>query len=429
MSKAGVHIVMGPRDTYGDFVDAIAQAGQTLAVVKCVDDFGAAAEAKAANPLTLTIGRINRGPRGEDMQAWEPGNYPSAQAAAVAYYALCKPKWLLNPFIDVWETFNEYSGNWSWQADFFIALMDIVEPDGFRLGLWACSGGNPPLPGMAVPADRYISPSEAKALTVIERSAKFMRAYAGAQAVAEQPWEAIARACRRAKAHGNHILCLHEYAWDGLLNDSWGNGVVGRYEAIYDYLLSVDAAIPVALTECGQNGGGGFVGTAQFVRDVELCDVRWMKKPYLLGVAMWTLGRWSGANFQTALTALGQYIIAHPTPEPDPIDPPPPPDPIRMYDRVYHLLPKSATYADRMMVDFEADPRGETVGRSIDDAFVTSEHLLTRKVYVWNMADFSEFNGSPTALEAWVAAEYPGPIEIVYREFSGDGTAGRSPVA
>lgn len=416
MSQASIHVVMGPRNHYGDFVADIARAGQTLAMVKCVDDFGAAGEAKAANSQTLTIGRINRGPGGEDMQAWEPGNYPSAQAAAVAYYDLCKPKWLLNPFIDVWETFNEYSGNWSWQADFYIALMDLAESDGFVLGLWSTSGGNPPLPGMAVPEKRYVSPSEAKHMTIVERTPlKFAMAAAGA---VEKPWEAIARACRRAKAHGNHILCLHEYAWDGLLNDSWGNGVVGRYEAIYDYLVSVDAAIPIALTECGQNGGGGFVGTAQFVRDVELCDVRWMTKPWLLGVAMWTLGRWSNANFQDALPTLAQYIISHPTPEPDPIDPPPPDPAPRTYDRVYHLLPQSATYADLLTVVFDADKRHETVGRSIDDAFVTSDHLLSRKVYVWEVAAFSEFNGSATVLEAWVAANYPGPITIIYREFA-----------
>jgi len=417
MSKAGVHVVMGPRDTYGDFVSEIAQSGQTLAIVKCVDDFGAAAEAKAANPATLTIGRINvvrSGKREIDMQAWEPQNSPSAQAAAAAYYALVKPIWLLNPFIDVWETFNEYSWHWGWQADFYIALMDLAEADGFRCGLWSTSGGNPPLPNLPVPAQRYISQNELKNNEIGERSTRAMKV--ATYLVTEEPWEAIARACRRAKAHGNHILCLHEYAWTGLLDDSWGDGVVGRYEAIYDYLESVDAEIPVAITECGENGGGGFVGTAQFVRDVELCDVRWMRKPWLLGVSMWTLGRWSNANFQDALPDLAQYIIAHPTPEPDPVDPPP--DPIRHYDRVYHLLPKNAPYARRIEVDFEADPRGETVGRSIDDAFVTSEHLLGRKIYVWDMAAFTEFNGSHAVLEAWVAANYPGPIEIIYREFA-----------
>ena len=58
------------------------------------------------------------------------------------------------------------------------------------------------------------------------------------------------------------------------------------------------------------------------------------------------------------------------------------------------------------------------MGRSIDDAFVTSQHLLSRKVYVWDMTAFAEFNFSASVLEAWVAATYPGTLEIVYREFA-----------
>lgn len=414
MSKAGPHVVMGPRNHYGEFVAQIAQAGQTLAVVKCVDDFGAAGEAKAANARTLTIGRCNEGPHGEDMQAWEPQNSPSAQAAAAAYYALIKPKWLLNPFIDVWESFNEYSGNWSWQADFYIALMDLAEADGFVLGLWSTSGGNPPLPGMAVPEKRYVSPFEAKHMTIVERTPlKFAMTAAGS---VEQPWEAIARACRRAKAHGNHILCLHEYAWTGLLNDSWGNGVVGRYEAIYDYLKSVDAEIPVALTECGENGGGGFVGTAQFVRDIELCDVRWMKKPWLLGVSMWTLGRWSNANFQDALLTLAQYIIDHPTPEPDPIDPPPPAEDLS-YDRVVHLVSQSITQEHYLRVAAEAFFQKESIVFSERDALLTSPLLKSRTVIVWNIADFADFNGDAATFEAWALTHFAPLPTIIYREF------------
>jgi len=45
------------------------------------------------------------------------------------------------------------------------------------------------------------------------------------------------------------------------------------------------------------------------------------------------------------------------------------------------------------------------------------------------MTAFAEFNFSATVLEAWVAAHYPGPIEIVYREFAGSSPADRSPAA
>jgi hypothetical protein len=414
MSRIGPHIVLGPRNHYGEFVAAIAQAEQTLTIVKCVDDFGAADEAKRANGETLTIGRINEGPHGEDMQAWEPQNSPSPQAAAAAYYALVKPKWQLNSFIDVWETFNEYSGNWSWQADFYIALLDLAEADGYQLGLWCTSGGNPPLPNFPVPEKRYISPFEAKHLTIVEKTPlKFaMRATGG-----EEPWEAIARVCRRAKqANKGHVMCVHEYAWSGLLKDSWGDGVVGRYEALHDYLVSVDADIPIAITECGQNGGGGFVGVDQFILDVEACDAKWMAAKCLAGVAMWTLGRWSNANFQEALPRLAQYIIEHPTP----IDPPPPPHE-RTYARVCHLVPPNVPTKPREDGTFDpryvqiltlAGPGRESVLASADDAFAVVPQCTSRKVYIYEVGQW----GGKDYFEAWVREWYPPAPEIIYRE-------------
>lgn len=416
MSQAGTHIVLGPRNGYGEFVRAIAAAGQTLATVKCVDDFGAAAEAKAENRDTTTIGRVNEGPQGQDMQAWEPQQYASAQAAASLYYALVKPKWMKNPFIDVWETFNEYSGNWSWQADFYCALMDLAEADGYRLGLWCTSGGNPPLPNLDVPKLRYISSVENRNLALVSRTPRAMAI--GSAGMSEQPWEAIARACRRAKqSDKGHLLCVHEYAWHGLLKDAWGNGVVGRYEALHDYLVSVDADIPMAITECGQNGGGGFVGVDQFLLDVEWCDAKWMAAPYLAGVALWTLGRWSGANFQDALPRLAEYIIAHPTPE---IEPEPQPEP-RTYERVCHLVPPNVTTAKRGDGTFDpryvailtaAGPGRESVLASADDAFAVVPQCTARKVYVYDVGQW----GGRDYLEAWVRQWYAPVPEIVYRE-------------
>jgi hypothetical protein len=416
MSKAGIHIVLGPRNWYGDFVKAIAQAGKTLAIVKCVDDFGAADEAQRANLDTLTVGRVNE-VAGRDMQAWEPQPNQTAQQAAGAYYALVKNKWVLNPFIDVWETFNEYSGNWSWQADFYIALMNLAEADGYRLGLWCTSGGNPPLPNMEVTNLRYISAVEARNMAMVSRTPRSMAL--GTDGIGEQPWEAIARVCRRAKQrNAGHVMCVHEYAWHGLLKDSWGNGVVGRYEALHEYLVSVDADIPIAITECGQNGGGGFVGVDQFMLDVETCDAKWMAAPYLAGVTMWTLGNWSNANFQAALPRLAQYIIEHPTPSAPP--PPPPPDP-RTYERVCHLVPPQVSTkpdehglfdARYMQILRLAGPGRESVLASADDAFITPPQCTARKVYVYDVGQW----GGKDYFEAWVREWYPPVPEIIYRE-------------
>jgi hypothetical protein len=278
-SKLGLHVVFGPRDGLDEFLGRCAGAGQPVAVVKCVDDFEAAFKAKRISDKTLTMGRVNAVfPERKvevDMQAWEPTEfapmpgmtYTTAQEAAQQYYALVKPTWALNPVIDVWETFNEFSWHWPWQADFYIALMDLAEADGYRLGLWSSSAGNPP----------------------------------------EEFYPDIARTCQRAKAHGNHILCLHEYNLDGLLKDA-SKSMVTRYRRLYQYLREQDAVIPLVISEAGENAGGGFTGVETFMQDFAWYDQQLSRDDYVIGCAAWTLGDWSGANFQAALPALGNYI-------------------------------------------------------------------------------------------------------------------------
>src|SRR3970040_1731639 len=152
MSKIGVHSIIGPRNGYGDFLKAIKNAGARLAVAKWGDDFGPAKEAKDLMPGTLTVGRYNsfRDKEGRlvDTQGFEPllphKSYRSAREVAEWYYERLLPKWKLNPWIDVWETFNEFSFHWAWQGEFYTAMMDLAEADGFRLAHYACSTGNPP---------------------------------------------------------------------------------------------------------------------------------------------------------------------------------------------------------------------------------------------------------------------------------------------
>ncbi len=278
-SKIGLHVVQGPRNGLDDFLGRCASAGHPVALVKCVDDFEAAFKAKKASKKTVTVGRVNAAfPSRKlqiDLQAWEPPDYApppgtsykTAQEAAQQYYALVKPTWQLNPVIDVWETFNEFSWHWDWQADFYIALMDLAEADGYRLGLWSSSAGNPP----------------------------------------EEFYPALARTCQRAKAHGQHIMCLHEYNLDGLLKNA-PPSMVTRYRQVYQYLAQQDAVIPLVISEAGENAGGGFSGVETFMRDFAWYDQQLSHDDYVIGCAAWTLGDWNGANFQAALPALGDYI-------------------------------------------------------------------------------------------------------------------------
>jgi hypothetical protein len=282
-SKLGLHVVFGPRDGLDDFLAQCAQASQPVAVVKCVDDFEAAFNAKRYSAKTFTVGRVNSvrltNRNFADMQAWEPAEfsppiefpYATAQEAARQYYDLVKPIWQLNPVIDAWETFNEFSWHWPWQADFYLELMDLAEADGFRLGLWSPSTGNPP----------------------------------------EEFYPDIARTCRRAKAHGNHIMCVHEYGLDGLLKDA-PRSLVTRYRRLYKYLEQEDAVIPLVISEAGENAGGGFTGVETFLEDFAWYDEQLSRDSYVIGCAAWTLGDFSGANFMAALPALADYVIGRP---------------------------------------------------------------------------------------------------------------------
>ena len=278
-SKIGLHVVLGPRDGLDEFLSRCAQTGHPVVLVKCVDDFEAAFKAKHYSKTTLAVGRVNAvrltNKNFVDMQAWEPPDYhppvefqyTTAQEAAQQYYDLVKPIWKLNPVVDVWETFNEFSWHWEWQADFYIALMDLAEADGHRLGLWSPSAGNPP----------------------------------------EAFYSAVVRTCQRAKAHGNHIMCLHEYNLDGLLKDA-PSSMVTRYRRLYQFLAQQDAVIPLVISEAGENAGGGFSGIETFMQDFAWYDRQLSHDDYVIGCAAWTLGDWNGANFQAALPALGDYI-------------------------------------------------------------------------------------------------------------------------
>ena len=421
MSKIGVHCVIGPRNGFGHFLRKIADAGQTLAVVKCVDDFGAAKEAKDLMPNTLTVGRLNlfRNADNEvvDTQAFEPllpdGTYRDARGVAEWYYAGVKPQWDRNrDRIDVWETFNEFSAHWGWQSDFFLAMMDVVEADGYKLAHYACSTGNPPNAAAA----REMLP------------------------------------CLKVAKQRGHYLALHEYGGVGTPVETLKGTQpyhALRYRALYETILIPNQADPMLiLSECAQNGGYTFIGTDVFVEDFAWYDSELMKDSYVVGAAAYTLGNWQQANFQEALPALADYIVTHPTlpppppgppvsqppvyvdqppsgvepappvvlppaPEPEPPAPPAPAvrgQPRAQYKRTYLLLPNEP-----------ATPEGNKRLDAWIQAIVASG-VLTR--YRWTMGGSADDAGIgdldkrsvlainpdtwPTSLAEFYAKEYPG---------------------
>jgi hypothetical protein len=395
MSKIGVHVVIGPRNGFGPFLQRIAGAGQTIAVVKCVDDFGSALEAKNLMPNTLTVGRVNelfdRDGNRVDLQGFQPlqpdGSLRNPREIAEWVYGLVRPKWLLNPHIDVWETFNEFSAHWGWQSDFYLAMMDLAERDGFKLAHYACSTGNPP----DAAAAREMLP------------------------------------CLRAAKQRGHYLSLHEYGGVGTdIQTLRGTQPFHalRYRALYEtILIPNDADPPLIISECGQAGGFNFLGSDTLVEDMRWYDSELFKDDYVVGAAIFTLGNWFNSNFQAALPALAEYIATTPTPpapprqpRPEPAPPPPPARPRgaprAQYQRTYLLLPNEPATPEgnarydawlRAVMDSGMLTRFRwTVGGSADDAGIGD--LDNRIVIAINPETW------PGSLADFFAAEYPGVV-------------------
>jgi hypothetical protein len=290
-NKIGVHVNGSNRTGYGPFIQNTAAAGKPVAVVKCYLEWGAADEPALYSPGTLITGRASEaGGYGLEGMNEYVGQDAATFAQTVFYNAL-KPLWDAHPKIQVWEVFNEWDAHYDWQSAFLIKIMDLAETTSppHRVALFGSATGTPP----------------------------------------ESAWPYIADACKRAKAHGGHVLALHEYPLDapdpppdghppGLLQDAYAahpEALILRYRRLYRYLIPRNADCPLVITEVAQGAGGNFseIGTDWFVQDFGWYDARLREDPYVIGCTIFTLGGngWGGANFATALPALTSYIIAH----------------------------------------------------------------------------------------------------------------------
>jgi hypothetical protein len=332
MSKIGLHILPGPRTGYGDFLRRLAAAGTRPAVVKVVGEFGAAREAKEiCGDATLTVGRLaGYGWEGFDQAAETIPIEDIDQVAERVWADHYEHIVIGNPWIDVWETSNEWSAHWLWQAALYVALAPRFESYHVKLGLFACSTGNPP----------------------------------------DDAYPAIAMCLKDLGARG-HYLTLHEYgiSGDGMLKGSQPNHAL-RYRRLYDYLFDHNALAECIITEAGQHGGSTFPGVEAFIADCGWYDAELQRDPYIVGAAMWTLGglrEWAGANIQAAVPTLADYLIAHKDDEPTPPPPPPPVESVPYVVKV-NLLPQDATLAEKIHVVSETHAFRETILQSADDA-------------------------------------------------------------
>lgn len=248
VSKLGIHSEGAQNTGLKEYLNALKQAGRRPAVVDSHDNYSATFDAASVDADTLTIGDIEE--------------FKDSFSIDVL-----REKARLNPHIKAWQIYNEIDGDWDGQADRLIAIMNQYGHE-FKFVLFNCADGTPPYP------------SEDGGV-----------AYA-----------AIARACAVAKA-GGHMLGLHGYGFD--IEDH-----LFRYHDLAEYLRVRNALCDIVLTEYGPDEGT-FIGVDAFINWCKMVDAELMKDDYIIGAALWTMGRgaWSGVDFSSALPQLAEYQI------------------------------------------------------------------------------------------------------------------------
>ena len=323
MSKLGIHVVQGPRNGYGEFVSA------KPAVVLSVDDGGVLLEAKTkSNGHTVTIFRDTSVYLEAPPEA-NSGDVPLAIIAATHYYPQLRAVWLKN-IANYYTITNEQGGN---DPDVYRSLvayehriMEMANEDGIQCVMLNLAGGSP--------GDFNV-------------------------------WAEICFPLIEWGAMYGHVYGRHAYG-GGDLSVPDGNSNRPMGEA--DYLADKGCDVDIYVTEAGIDGGWGYGGDDRLSQQLIAYDNLLADYKNIKGFCGWTLGDWEGANCQSALHLLTNYLITAPTPP----DPPPSGDckgyPRVQYNRRYILLPPSATndWYKAVVDGWGISPM--TIGPSADDS-------------------------------------------------------------
>jgi hypothetical protein len=357
-------VVSGARDGYKELCQALP------AVVIAVDEGGALLEAwTESNNHTWTIFRDTtvylNDPNLDDS------NVVGAIEKANTFYGLLRHKWLQNP-ADFYTVLNEPAANDASKMPVYAAyqlrMMELAEEDDFDLCILNLAGGTP----------GDFSLWEQHYVPVIERAAT-----------------------------ARHIYGRHAYG--GNLVPIDGNTGRPMQEALYLEDHNINCGI--AITECGFNGGYGFVGVDEFVTQSASYERILRTYPNIIGACMWTLGDWNGANFQSASIPLAEYMTANPTepwnPDEDPQEDPCKGKPRIDYPRTYNVIPVTATIERATQIFMERWAASkESCGGSYDDAGIGALTRITANLWDIPPADRQEFKN-------FYEKFYPG-VDVVF---------------
>jgi N-acetyl-anhydromuramyl-L-alanine amidase AmpD len=224
-------------------------------LVKILDNFGPAADIKAASPGTLIIGRI--------FEPTQPVDGDPAQRAQ-EWWARNRDRILAHPAVDYWEGYNEPGvasrDAVAWYARFEAARVTILAQNGRKACVGNFSTSRPDIndPGM---------------------------------------WPAFYPALDAARANGG-ILGLHEYGtpMQQFFETATGEGwLCALYRKVYRIHLVPDGkTLPLAITETGVDGvspvgwKNHYTG-AQYMEQLRWYDSILRQDSYVLGAAIFAL--------------------------------------------------------------------------------------------------------------------------------------------
>jgi len=384
-SKLGIHSIL--QDDTVNVVQELAAAGARMPTVKAVEAIDWLSQVKAVDPKIITMGRFIKGADGMSVEApsLEGNLRKTAQDVMVQLF----PKWERHrSYVDYWEIINEMDpptvDGHRRLAELMIHMMDLAEPEGYKVALFSYSLGVP----------------EWEEIKAIVGTGVFGRAKAG-----------------------GHVLALHEYAFP---IDKWyGDSLPGqpaypnrgplscRYRWWYeDFLKPRDEVVPLYITEVNLATNSRLLEPAEWIRQMAWYDARLREDYYVVGAHIFTMGApnqdWDDYKFKRMLPLLKAHIVSlkgttdPEWPEEEEGEPPETPGgPREPYDRHYLLLPPDAGWAWVAACQAYWETFKVTIGGSADDAGY-GPGLKSRAVTAVNPERW------PGDLAAFFNAHYPG---------------------
>jgi len=286
MSKLGFHVSAGNRRGLGECLLHCTEAGSPVPVLFSLDQ-DLWPDVQKYSPSTVLIFRTQASLYHKDIGDG-PGSLYHGDPVQTArdWLTLLLPVWALNR-AHYYAPLNEQDppdvAGFKWLNDFTIECMRLAEANGYLLGLYAFSAGNP----------KNLTGPQGKITTTWK------------QCVTE-----LIPSLRAAEANG-HILLLHEYGLDKGTLQASAPFLALRYRDLYDF-LPIDARPHLVISEASAGSGYAGISEGAWLKDVRWYDAELMKDRQVIGCGLYQLG--GDENFVALLPSLADYIAATPTP-------------------------------------------------------------------------------------------------------------------